>query len=285
MRYEILGPLRVLDGEKSSTLSARNVAVVLAALLVNADRLVTSEQLITELWYDSPPRTATASLYVYISQLRKFLHHCGLTENPIATKAPGYALQTENDELDARNFQLLVERGRQHVRLGRPEQASESFTAALGLWRGPALSNLTDGPMVGGFATWLEETRLECMELMVEANLTLGRHREIVGQLYSLTVEHPLRETFHSQLMLALYRSERRADALAAYRSARETLHDQLGLEPGRGLRSLHRAILLADDKLDVREPHAIVGKRQAMHGTRVHRGNHGQKHLNGPRG
>jgi SARP family transcriptional regulator, regulator of embCAB operon len=267
VRYEILGPLRVLNNEKSSTLSARHVEVVLAVLLVNADRLVTADQLIAELWHDKPPRTAMASLYVYISKLRKFLHGIGYTTDPIVTKAPGYALRAEDDELDARNFELLFQRGRQDAEAARHEQASESFAAALGLWRGPALGNLREGPMLGGFVTWLEETRLECLELMIESNMALGLHREMIGQLYSLTVEHPLRETFHSQLMLALYRAERRADALAAYRSARKTLHDQIGMEPGRALSALHRAILSADNRLDLRESRTAVGQRQAVNG------------------
>jgi len=265
VRYEILGPLRVLNNEKSSTLRARHVEVVLAALLVNANRMVTADQLIAELWHDNPPRTAMASLYVCISKLRKFLHGIGYAADPVETKSPGYALRAENDEFDAWNFELLFERGRLDAKAGRHEQASESFAAALGLWRGPALGNLRDGPMLGAFATWVEEARLQCLELMIESNLALGLHREMIGQLYSLAGEHPLRETFYGQLMLALYRAERQADALAAYRSARETLHDQLGTEPGRALSAMQRAILRTDNRLDLREPSPAADRKRTV--------------------
>lgn len=278
MRYEILGPLRILDDGVGSTLSAHNVEVTLATLLVNADRLVTAEQLITEIWHERPPRTAMASLYVYISQLRKFLTRAEGAGNPIVTKAPGYILRIDNDELDARNFQILIEQGRLDARNGRHKQASEFFDAALSLWRGPALGNLNEGPVVGGYVTWLEETRLECLELKMEASLASGQHRQVVGQLYRLAAEYPLRETFHSQLMLALYRSERRADALASFHVARQILRDQLGLEPGRTMRSLHRAILTADDRLEIREPRPGGTLRPVTHATRIHRRGHGLK-------
>jgi DNA-binding SARP family transcriptional activator len=159
----------------------------------------------------------------------------------------------------------LFERGRLDAKAGRHEQASESFAAALGLWRGPALGNLRDGPMLGAFATWVEEARLQCLELMIESNLALGLHREMIGQLYSLAGEHPLRETFYGQLMLALYRAERQADALAAYRSARETLHDQLGTEPGRALSAMQRAILRTDNRLDLREPSPAADRKRTV--------------------
>lgn len=141
---------------------------------------------------------------------------------------------------------------RGHVRRGRYEEAAAAFEEALRLWRGPALSELRGGPIIRGFVTWLEEARLECTELLAEANLALGRHRESVGFLYDLTQHHPLREVFSRQLMLALYRSDRRADALKVYRSVRESLHDELGLEPCRALSDLHRAILQSDAHLEV---------------------------------
>src|SRR6185503_18952705 len=121
-----------------------------------------------------------------------------------------------------------------------------------GLWRGPALGDLRAGPIVEGFVTWLAEARLECLEMLADSHLELGRHRELVGRLYSLTAEHPLREAFYRQLMLALYRSERQADALKVYQMARKTLNEELGLEPCRSVQDLQRAILTADDQLDL---------------------------------
>lgn len=251
MRYEILGPLRLVDGGVTSAPSARKMAVVLGALLVRAEQVVSAEQLMAEIWHDDPPRSASASLYVHISQLRKFLHRPG-RPNPIATRRPGYLLHIGADEFDVHDFQDLAEIGRRHVRTGRHEEAAHCFDEALRLWRGPALGDLRDGPIGASFTTWLEETRLECLELRIESGLALGRHRELVGRLYSLTSENPLRETFHHQLMLALYRSERQADALAAYQAARAVLNEQLGLEPGRALRHLQQAILASDDGLDL---------------------------------
>jgi len=254
MRYEILGPLRLVDGGVTSAPSARKMAIVLGALLVRAEQIVSAEQLMAEIWHDDPPRSASASLYVHISQLRKFLHRPGRPD-PIATRRPGYVLHIGDDEFDVHDFQRLAKLGREHVRGGRHEEATDCFDEALRLWRGPALGDLRDGPIGSSFTTWLEETRLECLELRIESGLALGRHRELVGHLYSLTSENPLRETFHHQLMLALYRSERQADALAAYRSARAVLNEQLGLEPGRALRQLQQAILAADDRLDLQGP------------------------------
>jgi DNA-binding SARP family transcriptional activator len=156
-------------------------------------------------------------------------------------------LRLGSDEYDFYCFQDLVSSGRDHARAQRYEEAVSCLSAALSLLRGPALDHARNGPIVEGFATWLSEARIECVEMLVDSRLMLGRHRELVGALYSLTAEYPLREVFYRQLMLALYRSERRADALQVYQSARRTLRDELGLEPGRVLREVHQAILSAD--------------------------------------
>lgn len=249
MRYEILGPLRVVDGDTSSSISARKIEIALAVLLIRADQVVTHDQLMTEIWGDRPPRRATAGLHVYISQLRKFLYRPGRLENPVVTRQSGYLLRTGSDELDVRIFLDLVKQGRANVREERYEEAVHRFESALALWRGPVLGDLRDGPVVSGYTTWLAEARLECLEMLADVCLRLGRHRELVGRLYSLTAENPLCETFYRQLMVALYRSERQADALIVYQSARRTLQDELGLEPGRALREVQQAILSADNR------------------------------------
>ncbi len=254
MRYEILGPLRVVDADGSgSTIGAQKVEFLLALLLVRADQVVALDQIIAEIWGENVPRRATAGIHVYVSQLRKFLSRPSRPGSPIVTRPPGYVLCLGSDELDFHSFQRLAGLGRDHAREGRPEEAAACFHSALALWRGPVLSDPPGSPIVGGFVTWLTEARLECIETLVDAQLQLGRHRECVGRLYSLANEYPLRETFYRQLMLALYRSERQADALNVYQSARKILNNELGLEPCRALQDLQRAILAADVQLYAR--------------------------------
>ena len=255
MRYEILGSLRIRQNnceQRTSTVNARNMEVVLAALLVRADEVVSVPQLSYEVWGEHPPKRYLAAIHVYISQLRKLLAREDVPGNPIVTRSPGYMLQLGEDRLDAKEFQRLMREGRQAARANSPEQAAAGFETALDLWRGPALGDLRAGPILDGFAGWIEEARLECVGMHVEAGLTLGRHRELVGRLYSLTSDHPLHEGFRRQLMIALYRSERQADALRVYGSTRRTLNTELGIEPGRALQDVHRAILLSDRSLDL---------------------------------
>jgi DNA-binding SARP family transcriptional activator len=251
VRYEILGPLRVVDGNRTSVISARKIETVLALLLIRADQVVVPDQLMTELWGDRPPRRAMAGLHVYISQLRKFLHQAGQAESPVVTQSSGYLLRQGDDELDFQLFLRQVGEGRTQLRERRLEEASQVLDQALELWRGPALGDIR-GLVIDGFAAWLVEVRMECLEMLVEAQLQLGRHRELVGRLYSLTAENPLREAFYRQLMLALYRSERQADALKVYQAARKTLIAELGLEPCRALRDLQQAILANDGQLEL---------------------------------
>ncbi|MEV3861407.1 AfsR/SARP family transcriptional regulator [Streptomyces sp. NPDC050095] len=249
MRFELLGTLRLLDGERSTFISAHKLELLLATLLIRADHVVTTDQLMGEIWGDRLPKRATAGLHVYVSELRKLLHRAGRPDAPIVTRSPGYMLLLRDDEVDAEVFLELTERGREFMRSGQYEQARAAFEEALALWRGPVLGDIGLGPVVRSFATRLTETRTDCMEMLVDAQLRLGRHRELVGLLYTLIAENPLREAFHRQLMLALYRSERQADALKAYQSARKTLIDELGLEPCAPLQDLHRAILQADPR------------------------------------
>jgi SARP family transcriptional regulator, regulator of embCAB operon len=244
VEYEILGPLHVKNTEGSVLIRAQKMEIVLAALLIRAGQVVSAEQLIGEVWGESPPRRAMASVYVYISQLRKLLSGPGQRENPIATTARGYTLSADPSDLDLHHFLHLTVQGRQHISTGRYEDARIALETALATCRGPVLSELRNGPIVNGFVAWFEEMRLECIEMLIEANFRLSRHRELISFLRVLVREHPFNEAFYHQLMLALWRSERRADALGVYRSARETLRSELGLEPDRQLRELHQAIL-----------------------------------------
>jgi DNA-binding SARP family transcriptional activator len=229
--------------------------ILLAILIIRANHVVPLDQLITEIWGDRAPRRATAGLHVYVSQIRKFLHRPFHAESPIVTRPPGYLLDTGSDDIDYHQFLGLVDRGRACAREECHEEATGYLDDALALWRGPVLSDLRQGPITEGFVTWLMETRVECVEMLIDSQLALGHHRELVGRLYSLTAEHPLRESFYRQLMLALYRSERQADSLKVYQTARRTLNDELGLEPCRALQDLQRAILRGDEKLDLCVP------------------------------
>jgi DNA-binding SARP family transcriptional activator len=247
VRYELLGDLRVVDGPDISSIGAQKVEILLATLLADADHVVSGNQLMSEIWGEQQPRRALAGLHVYVSELRKFLHRPDREQGPIVTRSPGYVLRLNGDELDSEVFLALAGLGRRLVREQRYGEAQERLEKALSLWRGPALGDLGQGPVLSSFATRLTETRLECLELLVDVRLQCGQHRELIGLLYTLTTENPLREAFHRQLMLALYRSERRADALKVYHSARCVLIDELGLEPCAPMRDLHEAILRSD--------------------------------------
>jgi len=243
VRYEILGPLRVVDEQGSAPLRAQKLAALLAVLLIRSDQVVMAERLPRELWGDMPPQRTTASIYVCISRLRKFLSRPG-QRNPIITRPGGYMLCRASSECDADIFQRLVANGRKHVRSGEPAEAAACFERAMGLWRGPALDTVRTGPIVAGFVKRLDEMRIECAEMSVEVDLELGRHEELVGRLRSLVAEFPLRETFYRQLMLALYRSDRKSEALGIYESACRVLDRDTGLEPGRDLRQLRHTVL-----------------------------------------
>jgi SARP family transcriptional regulator, regulator of embCAB operon len=250
VRYEIMGPVRVIDGEGQRTIKAQKVEILLAVLLVRYNQVVAVDQLIREIWGEEPPRSVTAALYVYVSQVRKFLKRPGREDGPVLTKPPGYMLYLGSDGLDLCGFDKLVRDGREHFRSQNFETAGRIFENALSLCRGPLLDGVCRGPILRGFQTWFNEARLECMEMLMDARLALGRHRELISDLYRLGTEHPLRETFHRQLMLALYRSDRQAEALQVYQRARRTLNDELGLEPGRALQEVQHAILTADSRL-----------------------------------
>jgi SARP family transcriptional regulator, regulator of embCAB operon len=243
VRYEILGPVRVVEEKGSTPLRARKLATVLALLLIRPDQVVTAEQLTREIWGELPPQRPAAGIYVCVSRLRKFLGRPG-RQNPIITRPGGYMLRRASSESDLDDFERLVANGRKHVRSGRHTDAAACLERALGLWRGPAFTGVQPGPLVAGCQKRLDDMRIECTELSVEVQLELGRHQELVGRLRRLVDEFPLRETFYRQLMLALYRSDRKTDALGIYDYAQRVLDRELGLEPGRKLRELRHTVL-----------------------------------------
>jgi SARP family transcriptional regulator, regulator of embCAB operon len=249
VRYEIFGSLRVIDGDRTFAINAPKLQVLLAALLIRADHIVTGDQLVAEVWGDRPPRRAIDGLYVYVSHLRKIIKRAGGDAGAILTQPHGYLLRLGGAEFDLRTFEQLMARGRTAAHAGCHGDAAGSFQEALSLWRRPNLAGLGGGSILSGCAAWMEQAYLECVEGLAEAKLSLGLHREVISFLYSQVNEHPLHEAFYRQLMLALHRAERRSDALKVYQTARAALNDELGLEPNRALQSLHQTILCDGDE------------------------------------
>jgi predicted ATPase/DNA-binding SARP family transcriptional activator len=233
MEFRILGPLEVLSDGRALNLGGQKQRALLAALLIDANRAVPSDRLIDALWEEEPPRTAHKALQVYVSQLRKLLG-----KERLQTKAPGYLLQVEEGELDVERFQLLHQEGR--------------HAEALSLWRGGPLADLAHQRFARSEIAHLEELRFACLEDRIDLDLAAGRHVELVGELDALVKEHPLRQRLRAEMILALYRSGRDAEALDVYQDARRALVEELGIEPRRELRDLQQAILNQDPSLNV---------------------------------
>jgi len=235
--YAVLGPLEVRSGDRAVPIGRGKQRALLALLLLNAGRVVSTDRLIDELWGDTPPATASTALQVYVSKLRK-----ALGQDVIVTREPGYAIQVERNGLDLQRFEgLLAE-----ARGAETEQAAQLLRDALALWRGPALCDVPLAPE----AARLEDLRLATLEDRIDADLALGRDAQLVPELEGLVRERPLRERLRGQLMLALYRAGRQADALQAYREARATLVEELGIDPSPQLQELEQAILRQDAAL-----------------------------------
>jgi DNA-binding SARP family transcriptional activator/streptogramin lyase len=257
IEFRILGSLEAVDGGRPLALGGSKQRALLALLLLDANRVVSRDRLIDELWDGAPPETAATALQVHISQLRK-----ALGRETIVTQAPGYMVVVEPGALDLELFERLVEDAQ-----GRgAETAAERLREALALWRGPPFADLEDS-VARAERAQLEERRAAALEQRIDAELELGMHAELVPELERLVREEPLRERRRAQLMLALYRSGRQADALDAYRSGRKLLADQLGLEPGAELRQLEKAILEQDPSLAApvaaRTPSATTDQRR----------------------
>jgi DNA-binding SARP family transcriptional activator len=245
MRYELLGPLRLVD-EETLRVAAPKVENLLATLLIRANQPISTDELINELWGNEPPRRARAALHVYVSHLRKNYVQPAVDGAVIHTHAHGYLLEVDKASVDVHHLQALHAEGRS-VLDAEPERALNAFTAAANLFRGPVLAGVNNGLIVGTFARWAEELRLECLEAIAHCSLRVGRHREVVGDLSRWVDEYPLNENLREQLMLALYRCGRRAEALEVFQSARQVLREELGLDPRVTMRRLQFAILESD--------------------------------------
>jgi DNA-binding SARP family transcriptional activator/streptogramin lyase len=250
MEFRVLGPVEVLTANVPIAMPAGRQRALLALLLIHRDASVSTDRIVEELWPSGAPPTAAKIVRNHISELRKALADGGAGVT-IATEARGYRLRVEPSRIDARRFEDLVAEGRRLRETGKTDRAAQALEEALSLWHGAPFENLADEAFVRGEAARLEELRLTCLEERIDADLELGRHAEVIPELEALVRQEPLRERLRELLMLALYRAGRQAEALAAYRDVRRGLRDELGLDPGRGLQELERAILAQDRSLD----------------------------------
>jgi WD40 repeat protein/DNA-binding SARP family transcriptional activator len=263
MQFRILGPVEACDGDETVALGSEKQRALLAILLLHANEVVSTERLIEGLWGERPPPTALRTLQAHISRLRKALdRRAGVPSNGhgepsnggpngrLVTRGHGYLLRVAPGALDLDRFTSLVERGRQALATGDPGEAARILRAGLDLWRGPPLADFTYEEFARTEIARLEELHLGAMEDRIEAELELGRHLQLVGELHALVAHNPLRERLRAQLMLALYRCGREAEALEIYQEFRHSLSAELGLEPSPTLQQLEHSILVHDEAL-----------------------------------
>jgi DNA-binding SARP family transcriptional activator/tetratricopeptide (TPR) repeat protein len=261
--FRILGPLEISHEGRPVQLGGYRQRALLARLLLDANRVVSRDRLIEDLWRDTPPEGVANALEAAVSRLRR----AAGTAAKLITRSPGYVLEVSPEALDVRRFENLRTLGSAAATAGDPEAAAQWRREALSVWRGPALADFAYEPFAQGEIARLDELRLATIEGRVEMDLLCGRHGDVVGELESLIREHPLRERLRAFLMLALYRSGRQADALDAYRAARDMMVEELGIEPGPELRSLQERILHQDP--EIATPAAqVVGRPMLASGS-----------------
>ena len=250
MQFRILGPLEVYDGRRRLSLGGTKQRAALAVLMLHANQVVSRERLIDAVWSDSPPPTAGHTLDAYMSRLRKELSE---KDSPprVVTRRPGYLLRVDAGELDVDRFELLLERGRQAFADARYEDAAAILREGLTLFRGPPLEELAHARFAEAEAARLTELEMAAMEERIDADLALGRQNDLIPELRRLVERHPLRERLWGQLILALYRSGRQADALAAFEGVRRHLASELGVDPSRALQELRQGVLRQEPELD----------------------------------
>ncbi|MGZ6563240.1 MAG: BTAD domain-containing putative transcriptional regulator [Solirubrobacteraceae bacterium] len=273
MEFRILGPLEVVEEGHPLALAAGKQRALLAILLLRANEVVSSDELIDSLWGERPPASAPKSIQIYVSQLRKIIggprDEAG-RNGILITRPHGYELHVEPGELDLHRFDRLLQEGRDALEAAQPADAAAKLREALSLWRGPALADFTYEPFARPEIARLEEIRLVALEDRIEADLALGRHANLIGELEAQVTKHPLRERLRGQLMLALYRSGRQAEALELYQQTRRLLRDELGLEPSPALQELERAILRHDAALTGLRPETSHPERAKVRNPRT---------------
>src|SRR5829696_8401357 len=271
MEYRILGPLEVARAGRVVPIGAGRQRALLALLLLNRNQALPTDRLIYELWGERPPATAVKILQNAVSQLRR-----PLSDGALVTEGHGYALMVEPGAMDVDEFERAIEQARTAMVAMDAASAAAGFRRALALWRGAALGDLASEPFARAEAARLEERRAVAFEERVEADLALGKHADLVGELEAAIALEPLRERRRSLLVLALYRSGRQAQALQAYQDTRRVLSGELGLEPGPDLRRLEQAVLRQDPSLDLPAvPSRAAGPGQSAthHRPHGHRG------------
>lgn len=255
MRFSVLGPMCVTENGEDRTPSAPKHRQMLALLLMNANHVVSMAQFVEELWEYSPPPSAVAAVHTYVMQLRRILQGSGPATNAnacrLVTRDQGYVLHVQDGELDLHAYERQVRAGRVALDAGNLEAGARQIRTAHALWSGQGPVDAPAGPLLRAALAAMERDRLETMVLRVRAELRLGRHHQLLAELCALVHQDPANEQLTGQLMLALYRSGRQADALAAFHRLRRTLREELGTSPGRGIHRLITDILCGHPRLE----------------------------------
>src|SRR6266536_526105 len=254
----MLGPLEARRAGRPLRLGSIKHRMLLAKLLLHANQVISTDELIDTVWGEQPPPTVRQSLQNHVAALRRVIEQAGTPAGQprtLLTRDPGYLLQVDPDQIDLHRFRRMVDQGRAALEGGERRTATKLLHEAVALWRGPALADVVAAGVSWPELAGIDELEIGAVEARIEADLVAGRHAELIGELESLIRLHPLREHLHGQMMLALYRSGRQADALGAYRHARRTLVDELGIEPSVRLQRLEQAILAQDPALELLEP------------------------------
>ena len=268
IQARLLGPLEIEHAGRPVAAGGRAQRALLTRLLLDANRTVSVDRLVEDLWGETAPASAPKMVQIYVSMLRK-----ALPAGVLVTRSPGYAIELPPESIDLVRFERLRERGQTALAAGSPAVASDLLRQALALWRGSALAEFQE-PFAEIEARRLEELHLASTEDRIDADLALGRDSSLIGELEAIVARHPLRERARGQLMVALYRAGRQADALAGYRGFREMLGEELGIDPSPALRELERQILQHDPALGAPEPerparvHGLGRTRAVLQGT-----------------
>ncbi|MFJ5833724.1 BTAD domain-containing putative transcriptional regulator [Streptomyces sp. NPDC093089] len=249
VRIGVLGPLEVRVGSDLVTVPGHRQRGILAALALQSGRIVAADQLVKAVWYDKPPRTVMGQVQTGIWMLRTTLIEAGAPAEAVQSCATGYRLNGELCSVDVTSYRTKLSEARAMQRRGQLDEAVRLVRSAQALWRGPALVDLTHQGL-RSWSTRLEEEHVVALKYRASLELQLGRHEEVIPELFELVDNYPLREGLHADLMLALYRSGRQADALEVFHGVRQTLAEELGIDPGPELRTLAQAILVQDSRL-----------------------------------
>jgi DNA-binding SARP family transcriptional activator/DNA-binding beta-propeller fold protein YncE len=263
VEFRILGPVEVVSDGRVVALGSLKQRALLALLLLHVNEVVSRERLTEDLWAERAPETAAASLHTYVSQLRKLLEARNGEPRVLLTRAPGYLLALDPDQLDLTRFERLAREGKHELAVNDAQAAAGILAEALSLWRGPPLAEFGSTPFALAESLRLQELRVSALEDRIDADLVLARHQGLIAELEALAREHPFRERLHGQLMLALYRSGRQTEALDVYRQTRRRLVDELGIEPGPALQDLEQSILRHEPALAVEAPPSVAEPEQ----------------------